>query len=160
MRNVRSGRERPLSGHVRICWCRKRVSRASNRRISVGVKRLALAYVWVTIAFSGIVFSEPAPCDALMVGAIVLLPVVGLTRFTPGIALYLMLWALIVVGGFIAVTQAGVIDVPIKHMGITLYLALSSVVMAAFVLYRPGRQCPADHVGLSVRGADRRHCRD
>jgi hypothetical protein len=108
-----------------------------QRGIGVGIKRLALAYVWITIALSGVVFSEPAPCDALMVGAILLLPVVGLTRFTPGIALYLMLWAFIVAGGFIAVTQAGVIAVPAKHMGITLYLALSSVVMAAFVLDAP-----------------------
>ncbi len=105
--------------------------------IGIGVTRFALAYVWITIALSGVVFSEPAPCDALMVGAIMLLPVVGLTRFTSGIAFYLMLWALIVVGGFIAVTQAGEIEVPIKHMSITLYLALSSVVMAAFVLYSP-----------------------
>jgi hypothetical protein len=112
---------------------------AGDRRgIGIGVTRLALAYVWLTIALSGVVFSEPALCDALMVGAIVLLPVVGLTRFTPGIAFYLMLWALIVAGGYIAVTQAGEIEVPIKHMSITLYLALSSVVMAAFVLQSPG----------------------
>jgi hypothetical protein len=108
-----------------------------QRAIGVDVKRLVLGYVWITIALSGIVFSEPAPCDALMVGAIVVLPVVGLTRFTPGIAFYLMLWTLIVVGGFIAVTQAGVLDAPIKHMSITLYLALSSVVMASFVLDAP-----------------------
>jgi hypothetical protein len=106
-------------------------------RIGAGVKRLALAYVWVTITLGGIVFSEPAPYDASMVGAIVLLPVVGLTRFTPGIAFYLALWAVIVAGGFIATTQSSVFDVPTTFMGISLYLALSSVVMAAFVLDRP-----------------------
>lgn len=105
-------------------------------RISAGVKRLALAYVWFTIALGGIVFSEPAPYDALMVGAIILLPVVGLTCFTPGIALYLSLWAVIVGGGFIATTQSSVVDVPAIFMGISLYLALSSVIMAAFVLDR------------------------
>lgn len=112
-------------------------------RVGVGVQRLALAYIWVTIALSAIVFTEPAPCDALMVGAIFVLPVAGLTRFTPGIALYLMLWTLIVAGGFIAVTQAGALEVPAKHIGITLYLALSSVVMAAFVL-----DAPIPHVRL------------
>ena len=35
-------------------------------RIGIGVTRLALAYVWLTIALSGVVFSEPALCDALM----------------------------------------------------------------------------------------------
>ncbi len=105
---------------------------------------------------SAIVFSEPALYDVLMVGAALMLPVVGLVRFSRGIALYLLLWTAIVAGGFVATTQAGMIDVPTTHMGITLYLALSSVVMAAFVLDRPDRQCPADHVGLFGRGADRR----
>jgi hypothetical protein len=108
-----------------------------RRAIGVDVKRLALVYVWITIALSGVVISEPAPCDALMVGAILLLPVVGLTRFTAGLAFYLLIWAVIVASGFIAVTQAGEITDPIKHMSITLYLALSSVVMAAFVLDAP-----------------------
>lgn len=106
-------------------------------RISTGVKRLAYLYVWITIASGAIVFSEPAPYDALMIGAMLLLPVVGLTRFTSGIGLYLSLWTLIVVAGFVATAQAGILDVPAKYVGITLYLALSSVVMAAFVLDRP-----------------------
>lgn len=114
-----------------------------QRQIHAGIKRLALAYMWITIACSGIVFAEPAPCDALMVGAIVVLPLAGLTRFTPGIALYMSLWTLIVVAGFVGVTQAGVFETPIKYMAITLYLALSSVVVAAFVL-----KSPAAHVRL------------
>jgi hypothetical protein len=107
------------------------------REVGTGVIRLALAYVWITIATGGIVFTEPAPYDALMIGAVLLLPVVGLTRFNRGIALYLALWALVVAGGYIATTQAGILDVPATHVTVTLYLALSSVVMAAFVLVRP-----------------------
>ncbi|MEX1060870.1 MAG: hypothetical protein WED13_07595, partial [Methyloceanibacter sp.] len=107
------------------------------RRISAGVKRLVYLYVWITVASGAIVFSEPAPYDALMVGAMLLLPVVGLTRFTSGIGLYLSLWTLVVAAGFVATAQAGILDVPARHMGITLYLALSSVVIAAFVLDRP-----------------------
>lgn len=107
------------------------------RRIGVEVKRLAYLYMWITIAAGAVVFSEPAPYDALMVGAMLMLPVVGLVRFTQGIGLYLALWTLIVAGGFVATAQAGIFDVPTKHMAITLYLALSSVVMAAFVLDHP-----------------------
>ena len=110
---------------------------ATRRRASVEVKRLAYLYVWLTVASGAVVFSEPAPYDALMIGAMLMLPVVGLVRFTKEIGLYLMLWSLIVAGGFLATVQAGMLDVPAKHMGITLYLALSSVVMAAFVLDRP-----------------------
>jgi len=42
-----------------------------------------------------------------------------------------------VAGGYVASTQAGIFDVPVKHVTITLYLAFSSVVLAAFVAYNP-----------------------
>jgi len=108
-----------------------------SRRVSAGIRRLGYLYAWVTIASGAIVFSEPAPYDALMIGAILILPVLGLARFTSGIGFYLSLWTLVVAGGFVATAQAGILDAPAKHMGITLYLAVSSVVMAAFVLDRP-----------------------
>ena len=72
-----------------------------------------------------------------MVGAIVLLPLAGLAPVTRSLALYLALLTLIVAGGLIATTQAGVLNVPAGHVGITLYLALSSVVMVAFFSGRP-----------------------
>jgi O-Antigen ligase len=108
-----------------------------RREISAGVRRLALFYLWVTIASGAVVFREPAPYDALMIGAIILLPLVGLAPFTRSLALYLMLLCGIVAGGYITATQAGVLGVPVTHVSITLYLALSSVVMAAFVADRP-----------------------
>ncbi|MBK5198788.1 MAG: O-antigen ligase family protein [Methyloceanibacter sp.] len=107
------------------------------REISRGVKRLALSYIWLTVASSAIVFSEPALYDALMVGAIILLPLAGLAPVTRGLALYLLLLTVIIAGGLVATTQAGVLNVPASHVGITLYLALSSVVMAAFFSGRP-----------------------
>jgi hypothetical protein len=107
------------------------------REISAGLRRLVLIYVWLTIASSAIVFSEPALYDVLVMGAALLLPVVALVSFSRGLALYLLLWAAIVAAGFISVTQAGVLDMPTTHMGITLYLAFTSVVMAAFVANRP-----------------------
>lgn len=107
------------------------------REISAGIRRLVLLYIWITIASSAIVFSEPALYDVLMMGAALLLPVVGLVSFSRGLALYLLLWAAIVAAGFISATQAGVLDAPSTHMGITLYLAFTSVVMAAFVANRP-----------------------
>ena len=106
--------------------------------MGIGVIRIALAYVWLTIATGGVVFSEPAPYDALMIGAVLLLPVVGLTRFDPRPRLAtLSLWVLIVAGGYIATMQAGILDVPATHVTVRSISALSSVVMAAFVLDRP-----------------------
>lgn len=107
------------------------------RRASAGIKRLALVYFWLTIASGGVVYFEPAPYDALMIGAVLLLPLVGLVAFTRGLAVYLMLLCGIVAGGYIAATQAGVLGVPITHVSVTLYLALSSVVVAAFVADNP-----------------------
>lgn len=104
--------------------------RASLRTFTLGL-------TWLTFAISGIVFSEPAPHDALMMLLIVLLPIAGLTRFTPLIGLYFGLWLLICAGGFIAATQAGPIYRAAGFNGITLYLAIASVTIAAFVAKAP-----------------------
>jgi hypothetical protein len=111
-----------------------------RRGISAGVRRLVLLYVWLTVAASAIVFSEPALYDVMLLGAALLLPVAGLVSFAPGLGLYLLLWAAIVAGGFIATTQAGIFGVPVTHMSITLYLAFTSVVMAAFVAQAPDQR--------------------
>ena len=115
----------------------------ARRQISPGIRRLALVYLWITIATGGVVYFEPAPYDALMIGAVILLPLVGLAPLSRGLAVYLMLLCGIVAGGYIATTQAGILGVPVTHVTITLYLALSSVVMAAFVAHNP-----APHVRL------------
>lgn len=109
-----------------------------RRRISPGIKRLALVYLWITIALGGVVYFEPAPYDALLIGAAILLPLVGLAPFTRGLAVYLVLLCGIVAGGYLATTQAEFLQVPVTHVTITLYLALSSVVIAAFVADKPG----------------------
>ncbi len=132
---------------------------ARPRQISAGIKRLALVYLWITVASIAIVISDPAPYDALILGAIFVLPVAGLVVFPRGLALYLLLWTIVIAFGFIASTQAVVIGNPLSHMAITLYLALSSVVIAAFVADRPEAQYAAHHVRLSVLGDDRRDCR-
>jgi hypothetical protein len=118
----------------------RQVEATPRREISVGLRRLVLLYVWVTIASSAIVFSEPALYDVLMLGAALMLPATGLVSFSRGLGLYLVMWAAIIAGGYIAATQAGVLNVPVKHMSITLYLALTSMVMAGFVAQSPKRR--------------------
>ncbi len=49
------------------------------------VHRLTLALVWLAVALSAVVFSEPAPFDLLMMGLIVLLPMIGLCVLTPSL---------------------------------------------------------------------------
>lgn len=106
------------------------------RRRSV-VHVLTLALVWLAFACSSIVFTEPSPYDALMMGLIVLLPLVRLADMTPLLTLFLMLWLMISAGAFLAVTQAYLTGVAATHSAISLFLALSSVVIAGFVVNDP-----------------------
>lgn len=108
-----------------------------TQRISAEVKRLGLVYLWITIATSGVVFAEPAPHDLLLVGATVVLPLLGLVTFNRGVILYLLLWLGILAASFLATAQAEILDIPTKHTVITAYLALSSVVIVAFTVHRP-----------------------
>jgi O-antigen ligase len=100
---------------------------------------LALALVAVTIATSGVVFTEPAPVDALTIGLIVLLPTVGLVAFNPAILVYFSLWALAGAAAVLAATLSLDLGATLTHVSVTLYLYLASVVFAGFVAKSPAR---------------------
>lgn len=98
---------------------------------------LALAAVALTVAMSGIVFSEPAPVDALSIGLIVLLPTIGLVAFNRAILAFGALW---LVAGACAVLAASFTLDPeptYTHVAVTLYLYAACVVLAAFVARSP-----------------------
>lgn len=99
--------------------------------------KLALGLVWLAIATSGIVFSEPAPVDALTMGLIVLLPVIGLVAITDKMVLYVALWLVAAAGGFIASGVAPSTHDATVFTVISLYLYLGSFVFGAFVAKRP-----------------------
>jgi O-antigen ligase len=106
-------------------------------QVRPGFKRLVLIYLWVAIVSGCIVYVEPSPYDVLLLGAMVALPVAGLVAFPRGLSVYLLLACGIVAGGYVASTQAGTFAVPVKHVTITLYLVLSSFVIAGFVAKDP-----------------------
>ncbi len=101
------------------------------------VHRATLALVWLAIASSGVVFSEPAPVDALTMGLIVLLPVVGLVAISEGLLIYLALWLAAAAGGLIASGFAADTRGATVFTVISLYLYLGSFVFGAFVAKRP-----------------------
>ncbi len=109
------------------------------------VHRIALLLVWLTVALSAVVFSEPTPFELLMMGLIILLPVIGLARLTPALILMLGLWLVVGAGGFIASIAAYDIRRSALHAFITLYLCVASIVLAAFV-----RQNPVRHARLMM----------
>jgi len=103
------------------------------------VHRLALALVWLTVAASVVVFAEPAPVDLLMMGLIVLLPVIGLVAIRRDLLLYLAGWLVITAAGFYASIIADDFPRSTTHNAITLFLAIGSFAVAAFVARRPAR---------------------
>ncbi|MDA7948309.1 MAG: hypothetical protein MPJ78_12635 [Hyphomicrobiaceae bacterium] len=105
----------------------------------VTVRGLSLAIVWLTICSSSIVYTDPAPYDALMLGLIVLLPMVGLAAFSPGVNWFLVAWLLVAAGGLVASMRSSVLDVATTHTLVSLYLSMSAVLIAAFVSKDPAR---------------------
>ena len=101
------------------------------------VHTLALGLVWLAVASGSIVFTEPAPTDALTIAAIVLLPVVGLVAFRPAHVALAAVWLVIVAGGFVAAIDASDWADATRHTAISLYLAAASVVLAGFVSLKP-----------------------
>ncbi len=98
---------------------------------------LALAAVALTIATSGIVFTEPAPIDLLTIGLIVLLPVVGLVQFNPGLLAYGALWLVAGACAMLAATFSLDTQQTMTHVGVTLYLYAATFVLAGFIAYSP-----------------------
>jgi O-Antigen ligase len=98
-----------------------------------------LAVVWATFALSGVVFSEPAPVDMLLIGLIILLPTVGLVTITPVLTVYLSLWCIAAASGFLTSTLSRDIPASTVFTAISLYLYVASFVLGAFVARAPER---------------------
>jgi hypothetical protein len=126
-------------------------SRAPERYSHAGsglkAQSVGLALTWLTLATSAVVFAEPAPYDALMIAMIAILPLLGLTSFSTGIFLFLIVWLIIGASGLAAAARSGVLDISIKHTLITIYLSFSAVLIAAFV-----RKAPERHTRIIVSG--------
>lgn len=109
--------------------------------------RLCLAVVWMTFAISGVVFSEPTPVDALMLGLLVLLPAAGLLYVTPGLLGYLVLWLVAAAGGLIACTVSNDFADSAIFTAVSVYLTMASFVVAAFIA-----RSPLAHTRLILNG--------
>lgn len=121
--------------------------RPSPLRLSAPLQRLMLALLWLTFFLNGFVLFEPAPCDALMMALIVLLPLCGLVRFTLLHGVLFAAFMIIVATGLLAAGLNEAVGQSVQHMLITLYLALFSVMLAAFITLDPAR-----HMALIWQG--------
>jgi O-antigen ligase len=105
-------------------------------------RALCYGFVWLTFAASGLVLFEPAPVDALAMGLVLLLPMVGLMRVTPSLMVYLALWLVVTSAQMLAATQAPDIARAAVHTAISLQLILVSFVVAGFIADAPLRHTP------------------
>lgn len=98
-----------------------------------------LAGVVMTIAVgsSTIVFSEPAPTDVLMAGAVVALPILGAMRLGPVTMFNLAIWLAVVALGFFALAHPDVPSSGLMHQIVTLFLAAGSIAVAGYVARDP-----------------------
>lgn len=117
-----------------LAGSRARPAAAAPRSL---VHMLALGLVWLAVASSAVVFTEPAPTDLLTIAALVVLPVVGLAVFRPPLIVVGGVLTAICAAGFIATLYASDTQRAATHMAISLYLALAAVVLGAFVARNP-----------------------
>lgn len=114
----------------------------------VGALRVfALGLVWLTVASGSVVLWEPAPYDILMLALIVLLPLIRLAELPPRLIFYFGVWLVISAGGIVASTTSANMQASLIHVTLTFFLALTSLLIAAFV-----HKHPAEHARLVMSG--------
>ncbi|MEI9898904.1 MAG: O-antigen ligase family protein [Hyphomicrobium sp.] len=132
------------------------LARLLPARVSAG--QLAGLIVATSMAMSSIVFSEPAIADALLMAMIFAVPTLGAVRFgrsprpTSRSGSSSLPWVLAAAG------MATTIDTAIKHQLITLFLAVSAVVLAGYITVDPRAARASRHAGVCGR-LPRRHRR-
>ena len=127
----------PSPAHGAYAYCAPRLSAQS----------VGLSLTWLTIVASSAVFAEPAPYDALMLGLMAMLPLLGLTALSAGIFLFFILWLVIGAATLIAATKSSILDISVTHSAISIYLSISAVLIAAFV-----RKEPEKHTRIIISG--------
>lgn len=101
------------------------------------VHRASLFFVWLATASGFVVVTEPAPWDALTMGLLILLPVVGLVSIRPLLTLMLLLMMIAGAGALVGVTIAKDQTPAAIHTGVSIFLYIAAFLYAAFVARRP-----------------------
>ena len=109
-----------------------------------------LSLVWLTFAFSSIVFTEPAPVDALLAGLAVLLPAAGLVAVTPALGMYIATWFVAAAFGYVASTLSRDVASSTVFTSVSLYLYIASFMLAGFAARAPVRHAQLILSGWTV----------
>jgi O-antigen ligase len=105
--------------------------------LTVRASTLAQVSVAVAILSSTIVFSEPAIADALMLFAMVALPLLGVVRFCKATYLNYAMWLSVVALGLAGTMLSTTFDTAFVHQLVTLFLATGAFIVAGYVAADP-----------------------
>lgn len=103
------------------------------------LQRLALVVVWIAVASGAVVFSEPAPVDAITMGLIIGLPLVGLVTLPPALWVIQAVWAVCGAGALVGSSFAPDLAKSLTHTLVSIYLYAAFFIFAGFVAHSPGR---------------------
>ncbi|MFV0296494.1 MAG: O-antigen ligase family protein [Hyphomicrobiaceae bacterium] len=126
---------------------RKPVAAQSARSLNVSLETLGRIGVLIAMAFSGLVFTEPAPVDALFIGLAIVLPFMGVTRLSPVILGVFSLWLLCGIGALIASSDSMDVSLSMRHTGVSIDLSILVLLLASFIAADPER-----HARLIFKG--------
>lgn len=114
------------------------------------VHTFALALVWLAMATSGLVFSEPSPTDLMTIALIVLLPVLGLVRIGPALGCLMLAFGAAAAFALVSTASAFEINTAVKHTLVTLYLYGGTIVFAGFIALKPDAHAKLMFHGLTA----------
>ena len=114
------------------------------------VHTLALALMWLAMATSGFVFSEPSPTDLITIALIVLLPVIGLVRIGPALGCLMLVFGTAAAFALISTVSAFELNTAVTHTLVTLYLYGGTIVLAGFIAVKPEAHAKLMFNGLTV----------
>lgn len=99
--------------------------------------RAGLAAVWLAVATSGFVYTEPCPTDAITIALAVLLPVLGLFYTPPLLIAFASFWMIAGAAALLAATRATDVPDAVIHSAVSIYLYIAAFTFAAFIAHRP-----------------------
>lgn len=106
-------------------------------QVRVSASAVAGILVGLAMASSTIVFSEPAPVDAVMMAIIIAVPILGVGRLGPVTLINSALWLVVVALGILATGFSETLGTAVKHQFVTLFLVAGAAALAAYIAADP-----------------------
>ena len=121
-----------------------------SARNGLTLQQLLTAILWLALVLSGTVIYEPAPYDLLLIVLIFAMPMAGMLSLDRSLVALLVLWLLIASGGILASLAWEQSSISLKHILVTVFLSLTSVLFAAYVRVEPAKRVKLIYSGYVI----------